>query len=139
MSDRRRSVRGMGNRTADPARYAEALRAADPRLREPLAGPLALSQPSCLDTLREARFAAYRRRADVRPPVAVPERPRTHPDADGAEEAWHARAAAYRARLRDIQAPESGSRAARTAEVSRRGAAAAREALRRHRQAAVRP
>jgi hypothetical protein len=137
MSDPRRSVRGMGNRTADPARYAEALRAADPRLREPLAGPLALSQPSCLDTLREARFAAYRRRADVRPPVAVPERPRTRPDA--AEEAWHARAAAYRARLGDVQAPDSGARAARTGEVSRRGAAAAREALRRHRQAAARP
>ena len=85
----------MGNKPVDPAPYAEALRAADPRLREPPAGPVARSQPSRLDTLREARFAAYRRRADVRAPVA--------------------------SRPRDTRA----------AEISRQGAAAAREALRR--------
>jgi len=62
----------MGNKPVDPAPYAEALRAADPRLREPPAGPVARSQPSRLDTLREARFAAYRRRADVRAPAANP-------------------------------------------------------------------
>ena len=94
----------MGNRPADPAPYAEAMRAADPRLREPLAGRVARSQPSRLDALREARFAAYRRRADVRPAAEVP-----------------------------------GARVDRAAEVSRQGAAAAREALRRHRQAAARP
>jgi hypothetical protein len=131
MSDPRRNVRAMGNRPVDPAPYAEALRAADPRLREPPAGPLARSQPSGLEALREARFAAYRRRADVRPPVGAPERPTMRPDAV-TEEAWHARTAAYRAGLGDIQVPEPGSRAARAAEVSRRGAATAREALRRH-------
>jgi hypothetical protein len=130
MSDRLRNVRVMGSKPVDPAPYAEALRAADPRLRQPLAGPLVRSQPSGLDTLREARFAAYRRRADVRPPAKVPQRPRMHPDAAG-EAAWHARAAAYRARLGDIRGPEPGSRAARAAEASRRGSAAAREALRR--------
>jgi len=95
MSDRRRNVRAMGNKPVDPAPYAEALRAADPRLREPPAGPVARSQPSRLDTLREARFAAYRRRADVRAPLV--------------------------SRPRDTRA----------AEISRQGAAAAREALRR--------
>jgi hypothetical protein len=100
MSDRHHSVHIMGNSPVDPAPYAQALRAADPRLREPPAGSLAPSQPSCLDTLREARFAAYRRRAEVRPPAEI-----------------------------------LGSRSAREAEVSRRGAAAAREALRQHRQA----
>jgi len=90
----------MGTSPVDPAPYAQALRAADPRLREPPAGPLAPSQPSGLDTLREARFAAYRRRTDVRPPAEI-----------------------------------LGSRSAREAEVSRRGAAAAREALRQRRQA----
>jgi hypothetical protein len=138
MSDRRRNVRDMDSRPVDPAPYAGALRAADPRLREPLAGPLVRSQPFRLDKLREARFAAYRSRADVRPPVAVPQRPRTGPDADAAE-AWNARAAAYRARLRDPRVPPSGSRTERAAEVSRRGAAAAREALRRHRQVAALP
>ena len=93
----------MGNSPVDPAPYAQALRAADPRLREPPAGPLVPSQPSRLDTLREARFAAYRRRADVRPPAEIP-----------------------------------GARPGRAAEVSRRGAAAAREALHRHRQAPAR-
>ena len=63
MSDPRRSVRVMGNSPVDPAPYAQALRAADPRLREPPAGPPGLSEPSRLDTLREIRFAAYRRRA----------------------------------------------------------------------------
>lgn len=100
MSDRRRSVRVMGSNPVDPARYVEALRDADPRLREPLAGSAARSQPSRLDSLREERFAAYRRRADVRPPAEI-----------------------------------FGSRAAGAAEVSRRGAAAAREALRQHRRA----
>jgi hypothetical protein len=90
----------MDSRPVDPAPYAQALRAADPRLREPPAGPLALSQPSCLDTLREARFAAYRRRADVRPPAEI-----------------------------------LSARSARETEVSRRGATAAREALRQRRQA----
>jgi hypothetical protein len=90
----------MGNSPVDPAPYAQALRAADPRLREPPAGPLPLSQPSCLENLREARFAAYRRRADVRAPAEI-----------------------------------LGSRSPREAEVSRRGAEAAREALRRRRQA----
>ncbi len=127
----------MGNRPVDPAPYADALRAADPRLREPLPGPLARSQPSCLDTLREARFAAYRRRADVRPPAETPQRPRMRPD-DATAQAWNARVAAYRARLGDIRVREPGSRAAVAAEVSRRGAAAAREALRRHRQVHVR-
>jgi hypothetical protein len=94
----------MGNRPVDPAPYAEAMRTADPRLREPLAGPAARSQPSRLDALREARFAAYRCRADVRPPAEILD-----------------------------------SRPAREADTSRRGAAAAREALRRHRQAAARP
>jgi hypothetical protein len=127
----------MDSRPVDPAPYAGALRATDPRLREPLAGPLVRSQPSCLDTLREARFAAYRSRADVRPPVAVPPRPRTRPDA--AAEVWNARAAAYRARLGDPRVPGPGPRADLAAEVSRRGAAAAREALRRHRQVAALP
>lgn len=131
MSDRHRSVRDMDSTPVDPAPYAGAL-------REPLAGPLVRSQPSCLDTLREARFAAYRSRADVRPPVAVPPRTRTRPDAAAAE-AWNARAAAYRAGLGDPRVPGSGSRAGRAAEVSRRGAAAAREALRRHRQVAALP
>jgi hypothetical protein len=90
----------MGNSPVDPAPYAQALRVADPRLREPPAGPLALSQPSCLDNLREARFAAYRRRADVRPPAEI-----------------------------------LGSRSRRETEVSRRGAEAAREALRQRRRA----
>jgi hypothetical protein len=94
----------MGNTPVDLAPYAEALRAADPRLRDPLAGPTARSQPSRLEALREARFAAYRRRPGVRPPAEI-----------------------------------LGPRPDRTAEVSRRGAAAAREALRRHRQAAARP
>jgi hypothetical protein len=128
----------MDIRPVDPAPYAGALRAADQRLREPLAGPLVRSQPMGLDTLREARFTSYRSRADVRPPVAVPQRPRTRPDAAAAE-AWNTRAAAYRARLRGRRVPSSGSRADRAAEVSRRGAAAAREALRRHRQVAARP
>jgi len=128
----------MDGRQVDPAPYAGALRAADPRLREPLADPLARSQPSGLDTLREARFAAYRSRADVRPPAAVPQPPRTRPDAAAAE-AWNTRAAAYRTRLDDRRVPPSGSRADRAAEVSRRGAAAAREALRRHGQVAARP
>jgi hypothetical protein len=127
MSDRRRNVRAMGNTPVDPAPYAAALRTADPRLRQPPAGPLARSRPSGLDSSREARFAAYRRRPDVRPPVTVPERPMVRPDAAG--EAWRARAAAYRARLGDIQVPEPGPRAARAAEASRRGAAAARAAL----------
>jgi hypothetical protein len=118
----------MGTTPVDPAPYAQALRAADPRLRQSPAGPLACSRPSGLDNLREARFAAYRRRPDVRPPVKVPERPRMRPDA-AAEEAWHARAAAYRARLGDTQVPEPGSRAALAVQASRRGAAAAREAL----------
>jgi hypothetical protein len=130
MSDRRRNVRAMGNTPVDPAPYAQALRAADPRLRQPPAGSLACSRPSGLDNLREARFAAYRRRPDVRPPVKVPERSRMRPDT-AAEEAWHARAAAYRARLGDLQVPEPGSRVARAAEASRLGAAAAREVLRR--------
>jgi hypothetical protein len=121
----------MGNGPVDPAPYAEALRAADPRLREPLAGPAARSQPSVLDALREARFAAYRRRADVLPPAQIPERPRTRPDAATAE-AWNARVAAYRTRLGEIGVPEHGARAAGAAEVSRNGAAAAREALCRH-------
>jgi hypothetical protein len=119
----------MGSTPVDPAPYAQALRAADPRLRQSPAGPLACSRPSGLDDLREARFTAYRRRPDVRPPVRVPERPRMRPDT--AEEAWHARAAAYRARLGDIQVPEPGSAAARAAAASRLGAAAAREVLRR--------
>lgn len=90
----------MGSSPVDSAPYAQALRAADPRLREAPAGPPTLSQASCLDTLREARFAAYRRRADVRPPAEI-----------------------------------LGPRSARESEVSRRGAAAAREALRQRRQA----
>jgi hypothetical protein len=90
----------MGNSPVDSAPYAQALRAADPRLREPPTGRPARSQPSYLDTLREARFAAYRRRADVRPPAEI-----------------------------------LGSRSAREAEVSRRGADAAREALRQRGQA----
>jgi len=94
----------MGNSPVDLAPYAEALRAADPRLREPPAGPVARSQPSRLDALREARFAAYRRRADVRPPAKI-----------------------------------LGSRPAQAAEVSRRGAAAAREALLRQREVPARP
>jgi hypothetical protein len=128
----------MDSSPVDPAPYAGALRAADPRLREPLAGPLARSQPSGLDEVREARFATYRSRADVRPPVAVPPRPATRLDAAAAE-AWNARAAAYRARLGGRRVPGSGPRADRAAEVSRRGAAAAREALRRHREVAARP
>ena len=94
----------MSNGPVDLAPYAQALRAADPRLREPLAGPTVGSQPSRLDALREARFAAYRRRADVRPAATM-----------------------------------LGSRPVQEAEVSRRGAAAAREALRKHRQAPTRP
>jgi hypothetical protein len=133
MSDRRRNVRVMGNKPVDPAPYAEALRAADPRLREPLAGPLARSQPSVLDALREARFAAYRRRADVRPPAQLPERPRTRRDAAAAQ-AWNTRFAAYRVRLGEIQVPEPAAAAAGAAEISRNGAAAARAALRRCRQ-----
>jgi len=131
MSARRRNVRVMGNKPVDPAPFAEALRAADPRLREPLAAPVARSQPSVLDALREARFAAYRRRADVRPPVQLPERPRMRQDA--AAQAGNARFAAYRVRLGEIQVPEPGARAAGTAEISRNGAAAARAALRRRR------
>ena len=133
MSDRRRNVRAMGNKPVDPAPYANALRAADPRLREPLAGPVARSQPSVLDTLREARFAAYRRRADVRPPAQLPERSRLRPDA-AASEAGNARFAAYRVRIGEIGVPGADARAA---EVSRHGAATAREALRRHRQVPV--
>jgi hypothetical protein len=138
MSDRGRSVRDMDSSPVDPAPHAGALRAADPRLREPLAGPLVRPQPSGLDEVREARFAAYRSRAEVRPPVAVPPRPTTRLDAATAE-AWNARAAAYRARLGGARVPRSGSPADRAAEVSRRGAAAAREALRRHRQVAALP
>ena len=95
MSDRRRNVRAMGNKPVDPAPYAEALRAADPRLREPPAGPVARSQPSRLDTLREARFAAYRRRADVRAPAANP-----GPQDAGAAEISRQGAAAARKALR---------------------------------------
>jgi hypothetical protein len=133
MSDRRRNVRAMGNKPVDPAPYANAMRAADPRLREPLAGPAARSQPSVLDTLREARFAAYRRRADVRPPVQLPGRSRTRPDA-ATTGAGNARFAAYRVRLGEIGVPGADARAA---EISRHGAATAREALRRHRQVPV--
>ena len=136
MSDRRRNVRVMGNKPVDPAPYAEALRAADPRLREPLAGPVARSQPSVLDALREARFAAYRRRADVRPPAQLPERPGVRRGAAAAQ-AWNTRFAAYRGRLGEIQVPEPGEPAAGAAEISRNGAAAAREALRRHHQVPV--
>jgi hypothetical protein len=133
MSDRRRNVRAMGNKPVDPAPYADAMRAADPRLREPLAGPVAGSQPSVLDALREARFAAYRRRADLRPPAQLPERSRMRRD-DTVIEAGNARFAAYRVRLGEIQVPGVGARAA---EISRNGAAAVREALRRQRQAPV--
>ena len=136
MSDRRRNVPAMGNKPVDPAPYANAMRAADPRLRAPLAGPVARSQLSALDALREARFAAYRCRADVRPPVQLPERPRMHPDAASAE-AWNDRFAAYRMRLGEIGVPDSGARVAGAAEISRNGAAAAREALLRHHQAPV--
>jgi hypothetical protein len=86
--------------------------------------------------LREARFAAYRRRADVRPPAQLPERPRTRQDAAAAQ-AGNARFAAYRVWLGEIQVPEPGARAAGAAEISRNGAAAAREALRRHHQVPV--
>jgi hypothetical protein len=134
MSDRRRNVRAMGSRPVDPAPYAEAMRAADPRLREPLAGPVARSQPSVLDALREARFAAYRRRADVHPPAELPERARMRPDAATAQ-TWNTRFAAYRVRLGEMRVPGPGSPAAGAAEISRNGAAAAREALREHREA----
>ena len=85
----------MGNGPVDPAPYAEALRAADPRLREPMAGPADRSQPSVLDALREARFAAYRRRADVRAPAANP-----GPQDAGAAEISRQGAAAARKALR---------------------------------------
>src|SRR5215469_9844230 len=133
MSDRRRNVRAMGSKPVDPAPYANAMRAADPRLREPLAGPVARSQPSVLDTLREARFAAYRRRADVRPPAQLPERSTMRPDA-ATTAAGNARFAAYRVRLGEIGVPVGDARAA---DISRNGAAAAREALRHRRQVPV--
>ena len=123
----------MGNKPVDPAPYANAMRAADPRLREPLAGPVARSQPSVLDTLREARFAAYRRRADVRPPAQLPERSTMRPDA-ATTAAGNARFAAYRVRLGEIGVPVGDARAA---DISRNGAAAAREALRHRRQVPV--
>jgi hypothetical protein len=126
----------MGNGQVDPAPYAEALRAADPRLRAPLAGPVARSQPSVLDALREARFAAYRRRAEVRPPAELPERARMRSDTATAE-TWNARFAAYRVSLGEVRILEPGAGADGAAEISRNGAAAAREALRRHRQAPV--
>jgi hypothetical protein len=135
MSERRRNVRDMSSKPVDSAPYAAALRAADPRLRKPPAGSLALSQPFYLDALREARFAAYRARDDVRPPVELPERAKARLDPADATQAWNASAAAYRARLSEAPDAEPSSFAAKAAESSRSGAAAAREALRQDRKA----
>jgi hypothetical protein len=135
MSEPPRNVRDMSSKPVDSAPYAAALRAADPRLRKPPAGSLAFSQPSYLDALREARFAAYRARDDVRPPTELPERPKARLGPADAAAAWNASAAAYRARLSEARDTEPSSFAAKAAESSRSGAAAAREALRQDRKA----
>jgi hypothetical protein len=80
----------MVGRPVDAARYAVAMREADPRLREPRAGPLPISQPSRVDDVRAARFTAYRAR------IAVSDSAVAEP---AAAEAGHHAAASVRARL----------------------------------------
>jgi hypothetical protein len=123
----------MSSKPVDAAPFAAALREADPRLRSSQLTPLATEEPSHLAATREARFAAYRARADVRPPIDVPTPAKPHPDPE-TRQAWNAYAAAYRTRLREATVPASETWLAQ-AEASRAGAAAAREALRQHRQA----
>ncbi|HEX3963319.1 MAG TPA: hypothetical protein VHZ03_42910 [Trebonia sp.] len=123
----------MSSKPVDAAPYAAALREADPRLRSSQLTPLAMDEPSHLVTMREARFAAYRARADVRPPIDVPTPAKPHPDPE-IRQAWNAYAAAYRTKLMEAAAPAPETWLAQ-AEASRAGAAAAREALRQHRQA----
>jgi hypothetical protein len=124
----------MSSKPVDAAPYAAALREADPRLRSSqLTPPLAIEEPSHLVAMREARFAAYRTRADVRPPIDVPTPAKPHPDPE-IRQAWNAYATAYRTRLREATVPAPEAWQAQ-AEASRAGAAAAREALRQHRKA----
>jgi hypothetical protein len=123
----------MSSKPVDAAPYAAALREADPRLRSSQAAPLAPEEPSHLAAMREARFAAYRARADVRPPITVPTP--SNPDPDPAKrQAWNAYAAAYRVKLREATVPMPETWQAQ-AETSRAGAAAARQALRQNRKA----
>ena len=123
----------MSSKPVDAAPYAAALREADPRLRSSHGTPLATESPSHLAATREARFAAYRARADVRPPITVPTSAEPHPDPE-TRQAWNAYAAAYRAKLKEATVPTPETEHAQ-AETSRAGAAAAREALRQHRKA----
>jgi hypothetical protein len=123
----------MSSKPIDAAPYAAALREVDPRLSSSQRTPLATEEPSYVAATREARFAAYRARADVRPPITVPapDKPVQDP---AKRQAWNAYAAAYRAKLREATIPTPETWQAQ-AETSRAGAAAAREALRQHRQA----
>jgi hypothetical protein len=123
----------MSSKPVDAAPYAAALREADPRLRSAQIAPMATAEPSHLVAMREARFAAYRARVDVRPPIDVPTPAQPAQD-PATREAWNAYAAAYRTRLREATIPAPETWLAQ-AEASRTGAAAAREALRQHRQA----
>jgi hypothetical protein len=125
----------MSSKPVDAAPYAAALREVDPRLRSSQPAPLAPEEPSHLAAMREERFAAYRARADVRPPITVPTPANPDPDPDPAKrQAWNAYAAAYRAKLREATVPTPETWQAQ-AETSRAGAAAAREALRQNRKA----
>jgi hypothetical protein len=74
----------------DAARYAAAMRDADPRLREPRAGPLPISQPTRVDDVRASRFAAYRAR------IAVSD---SEPREPAAAKAGHRAAASVSSRL----------------------------------------
>src|SRR5580704_1127281 len=111
----------MSSKPVDAAPYAAALREADPRLRSSQLTPLATEEPSHLVAMREARFAAYRARAEVRPPIDVPTPAKPHPDPE-VRQAWNAYATAYRTRLREATVPAPEAWQAQV-EASRAGAA----------------
>jgi hypothetical protein len=103
------------------------VRDARPGLRELPSGPLPVAQPSRVDDVRAARFDAYRASMGRPPRPSAMDRPGRDPDA------WRtlsAAAAAYRERAAAALASEADPAAAG---VARRGRAAVREALRRHR------
>jgi hypothetical protein len=106
-----------------------AVRDGQPGLRELPGGPLTVAQPSRVDDVRAARFAAYRARIGGPPHTwtATMRRPGREP---GAWDTLNAAATAYRERAAAARAAAIDPAAAQTA---RRGRAAVGEALRHRR------
>jgi hypothetical protein len=113
----------MVSKQVDGAPYAAAMRDADPRLRQPPAGPLRFSQPSRVDDIWASRFAAFRA-STARTSAQRRSVPRQPPGRDSAAVA--ARIAAYRARIAADGAEAAESPAA---EACHRAAASVRAQL----------